>query len=470
MAVGEMTGSLAYALFTAVLGMLQFGYHTGVINAPQKEIESFINGSYPGESGAGTGIQTAQTLFSLAVSLFAVGGMVGSVTGGMLASKKGRRGALLIASSLGVVGSVFMAISKTCNSYELLAIGRLIVGLNCGLATSVVPMFVSEIAPVNIRGGMGTVNQLAVTFGLVISQILGIDDILGTDSGWPWLLGIALIPSILQVLLLFGCPESPRYLLITKRDEEGARRVLVRLRGRVDIDSDIDEMHAEDRSERSEAAVSLMEIFKSRSLRAPLIIGIMMHLSQQFSGINGVFYYSTSIFESAGWELEVAKKATIGIGGTMFLMTLVTVPIMDRAGRRTLHLWGLGGMFVSSILMTVALYTYKSTNVMSTFAIIFTFMYCGFFGLGPGSIPWMIMAELFSQGPRPNAMAFGALINWLANFIVGLIFPVITTGLKNASFIPFTILIAIFWAFTYYKLPETKNKTIEEITLLFKQR
>lgn len=465
----ELTGPLSCAIFTAVLGMLQFGFNTGVINAPQSEIEQFINQTYINKNGTGITKQTAERLFSLAVSLFAIGGMFGSVSGGWFANKWGRRGSLMIASSVGLIGAIFMAVSKSANSFELLAAGRLIIGINCGLATSIVPMFVSELSPINLRGGLGTINQLAVTFGLVLSQILGIDVVLGTESGWPWLLGLAIFPSALQLILLFGCPESPRYLLITKRDEENARHVLRKLRGKIDIDSDIEEMHAEDRSERSEESVSLVKIFKTKSLRIPLIIGIVMHLSQQFSGINGVFYYSTRLFESSGLELEVAKKATIGIGATMFTMTLVTIPLMDVAGRRTLHLWGLAGMFVASILMTIALYTYRTTPVMSSLSVAFTFVYCAFFGLGPGSIPWMIMAELFSQGPRPNAMAFGALVNWLANFIIGLAFPSIADGLGDATFIPFTVLIILFWLFTYFKLPETKNKSVEEITSLFKK-
>lgn len=466
---GQLTGSLVYASFTAVLGMLQFGFNTGVINAPQTEIQNFINQSYPGADGSGVGEKASKTLFSLAVALFAIGGMIGSVSGGWFANLRGRKGALIISSTTGVIGSIFMAVSKTANSFELLAIGRLVIGFNCGLATCIVPMFISEISPITLRGAMGTVNQLAVTFGIVVSQILGIDQILGTENGWPWLLGLALIPSALQLVMLTGCPESPRYLLITRKDEEAARSVLCKLRGRMDIDSDIEEMLAEDRSERSEESISLLEIFRNDALRTPMIIGIVMHLSQQFSGINGVFYYSTSLFESAGLTLDVAKKATIGIGATMFVMTLVTVPLMDIAGRRTLHLSGLAGMFVSSILMTIALYTYESNPVMTTFSVIFTFVYCAFFGLGPGSIPWMIMSELFSQGPRPNAVAFGALINWLSNFIIGLIFPIMNDGLQNASFLPFTVLIALFWVFIYFKLPETKNKSVEEITLLFKR-
>lgn len=178
-------------------------------------------------------------------------------------------------------------------------------------------MYISEIAPLNLRGGLGTVNQLAVTIGLLLSQVLGVEQILGTNDGWPVLLGLAICPAILQLLLLPICPESPRYLLITKQWEEEARRALRRLRASASVEEDIEEMRAEERAQQSESHISTMELICSPTLRAPLIIGIVMQLSQQLSGINAVFYYSTFLFTSAGLTEEHAKFATIGIGAIM---------------------------------------------------------------------------------------------------------------------------------------------------------
>lgn len=184
-------------------------------------------------------------------------------------------------------------------------------------------MYISEIAPLNLRGGLGTVNQLAVTIGLLLSQVLGVEQILGTNDGWPVLLGLAVCPAILQLLLLPICPESPRYLLITKQWEEEARRALRRLRASTSVEEDIEEMRAEERAQQSESHISTMELVCSPTLRAPLIIGIVMQLSQQLSGINAVFYYSTSLFTSAGLTEEHAKFATIGIGAIMVFSLLL---------------------------------------------------------------------------------------------------------------------------------------------------
>lgn len=149
-------------------------------------------------------------------------------------------------------------------------------------------MYISEIAPLNLRGGLGTVNQLAVTVGLLLSQVLGIEQILGTNDGWPLLLGLAVCPALLQLVLLPICPESPRYLLITKQWEEEARKALRRLRASNQVEEDIEEMRAEERAQQAEASISMLELICSPTLRAPLIIGVVMQLSQQLSGINAV--------------------------------------------------------------------------------------------------------------------------------------------------------------------------------------
>ncbi|XP_031357092.1 glucose transporter type 1 isoform X3 [Photinus pyralis] len=470
-----LTFFLSYSIFSAVLGMLQFGYNTGVINAPETNIEYFMKDVYKSRYGEDLQEEAVQRLYSLAVSIFAIGGMLGGFIGGMVANRFGRKGGLLLNNILGIGGGCLMGCTKISNSYEMLFFGRFIIGVNCGLNTSLVPMYISEIAPLNLRGGLGTVNQLAVTVGLLLSQVLGIEQILGTNDGWPLLVGLAVCPALLQLVLLPVCPESPRYLLITKQWEEEARRALRRLRASNQVEEDIEEMRAEERAQQAESSISMMELICSPTLRSPLIIGVVMQLSQQLSGINAVFYYSTSLFTSSGLSDESAKFATIGIGAIMVGMTLVSIPLMDRTGRRTLHLYGLGGMFIFSIFITISFlikeffgYVQEMIDWMSYLSVVSTLSFVVFFAVGPGSIPWMITAELFSQGPRPAAMSIAVLVNWMANFLVGIGFPSMKSTLENYTFLPFSVFLAIFWIFTYKKVPETKNKTFEEILALFR--
>ncbi|XP_039285951.1 glucose transporter type 1 isoform X20 [Nilaparvata lugens] len=463
-----LTFFLSYTILASMLGMLQFGYNTGVINAPEVNIENFMKDVYKDRYGEDIHEESVKLLYSLAVSIFAIGGMLGGFSGGMIANKFGRKGGLLLNNVLGITGACLMGFTKVSHSYEMLFVGRFIIGVNCGLNTSLVPMYISEIAPLNLRGGLGTVNQLAVTIGLLISQILGIEQILGTDDGWPLLLGLAICPAILQLILLPVCPESPRYLLITKQWEEEARKALRRLRASNQVEEDIEEMRAEQRAQQTEATISMTELICSPTLRSPLIIGIVMQLSQQLSGINAVLYYSTNLFMSSGLSEETAKFMTIGIGAIMVAMTLVVMPLMDRMGRRTLHLYGLGGMFIFSIFITISFLIKEMIDWMSYLSVVSTLSFVVFFALGPGSIPWMITAELFSQGPRPAAMSIAVLVNWLANFLVGIGFPTMRNSLENYTFLPFSVFLAIFWIFTYKKVPETKNKTFEEILALFR--
>lgn len=463
-----LTGFLSYSILSAVLGMLQFGYNTGVINAPQSNIEYFMKDVYKQRYGEELPEDWVKTLYSVVVSIFAIGGMVGGFIGGMVADRFGRKGGLLLNNVLGITGGSLMWCAKVANSYEMLICGRLIIGINCGLNTSLVPMYVSEISPLNLRGGLGTVNQLAVTVGLLLSQVLGIEQILGNSEGWPLLLGLAVLPAVLQLLLLPVCPESPRYLLITKQWEEESRRALRRLRASNQVEEDIEEMRAEERAQQAESSTTMMELLCSPTLRVPLMISVVLQLSQQLSGINAVFYYSTNLFETAGLTPESAKFATIGIGCIMVIMTLISIPLMDRMGRRTLLLYGLGGMFIFSIFITISFLIKEMIDWMSYLSVVSTLCFVKFFAMGPGSIPWMITAELFSQGPRPAAMSIAVLVNWMANFLVGIVFPIMKTALDNYTFLPFSVFLALFWIFTYKKVPETKNKTFEEILALFR--
>ncbi|XP_022673190.1 glucose transporter type 1-like isoform X3 [Varroa destructor] len=393
-----LTCALVLAIFASVPGMFQFGYNIGVVNAPQKIIEDFIQDVYV-RRGSRIGPSSAGWLLAITVSIFCIGGMAGGFSGGVVANRFGRKGGMLANNALGIAGGLLMGLAKPCSSFELLILGRLVIGFNCGLNTALVPMYLLEISPLPLRGGLGTVSQVGVTVGMLLSQILGLPVILGTKDGWPYLLAIAVVPAVLQLALLPLCPESPRFLLFTRNQERAAREALEKLRCTPLIEEDIEEMRAEDMQEHRETHVTVIQVLRDRTLQVPLLIGIVMHLSQQLSGINAFLY---------SWI------------------------------------------------------TYMS--VVSTLAFVI------FFAIGPGTIPWIYTAELFAQGPRPAAMAVGVLVNWSANFFVSLIFPSMQEAFGDYTFLPFTALLGLFWVFTYRRVPETKNRTFDEIAALFRQQ
>lgn len=356
----EINPMLVFAIFSAVLGMFQFGFNTGVINAPQKVLEEFIANIYKSRTGNWISEELRDIIWSITVSVFAIGGMVGGILAPSVANWCGRKTGLVLNNTVAVLGVTLMSSSQLSQSIECLIIGRFFIGLNCGLNTALVPMYLTEIAPVHLRGALGTVSQLGVTVGLLFSQVLGLKEILGTKDYWPFLFGFAFVPAVLQLIMLPFCPESPRYLLLSCGRVSEARLALRRLRNSSDVESDIEEMRAEEQAHQEEVRKfgqlsSIRELLNHPWLRAPLMIGIMMQLSQQLSGINAIFYYSTDIFLSAEVPEDYAVYATIGVGAIMVIMTLVSIPLMDRLGRRTLHLYGLAGMFLASIFLTISL-------------------------------------------------------------------------------------------------------------------
>lgn len=372
---------------------------------------------------------------------------------------------MLIVNLLAIVGGCLMGFCKIAESVTMLILGRLVIGIFCGLCTGFVPMYIGEISPTALRGAFGTLNQLGIVIGILVAQVFGLKVILGTEELWPVLLGFTILPALLQSIALPFCPESPRFLLINKKEEDNARKTLQHLWGTQDVTEDIQEMKDESARMAQEKQATVLELFRSRSYQQPIMISIMLQLSQQLSGINAVFYYSTGIFQDAGVKEPIYP--TIGAGVVNTIFTVVSLFLVERAGRRTLHMIGLGGMACCSILMTISLLLKDEYSWMTYVCIGAIMVFVAFFEIGPGPIPWFIVAELFSQGPRPAAMAVAGCSNWTSNFLVGLLFPSAAFYLGAYVFIVFTGFLVIFLVFTFFKVPETRGRTFEDITRAF---
>ncbi|XP_008429711.1 solute carrier family 2, facilitated glucose transporter member 3 [Poecilia reticulata] len=452
---------LLFCVSTAAIGSLQFGYNTGVINAPELKLRAFFENVSSERYGQPFPPGSITIVWSFAVAVFSVGGMIGSLSVGVIVNKFGRRKSMLFSNVLALLGGGLMGLSSLCRSFEMIILGRLVIGVFCGLCTGLTPMYLGEISPTALRGAFGTLHQLGVVIGILVAQIFGLEAALGSDRLWPLLLALTILPALIQSAMLPFCPESPRYLLIVLNEEEEARKALERLRGTDDVNNDIKEMKEEGMKMAMEKKVSIPELFRSPKYRQPIIIAIVLQLSQQLSGINAVFYYSTGIFKTAGVPQPI--YATIGAGVVNTVFTVVSLFLVERAGRRTLHLVGLAGMAVSALLMTIFLSLVKSNQVMSYLAIVAVFTFVASFEMGPGPIPWFIVAELFSQGPRPAAMAVSGCSNWTANFLVGLGFPLLEELCGPFVFLIFLVLLILFFIFTYLRVPETKGRTFDEI-------
>ncbi|XP_056236237.1 solute carrier family 2, facilitated glucose transporter member 1 isoform X1 [Seriola aureovittata] len=491
----KLTVYLLYCVSTAVIGSLQFGYNTGVINAPEQKLRRFFQNVSMERYGEPFSKGTNTMVWSFSVAIFSVGGMIGSFSVGAMVNKFGRRKSMLINNILALIGGGLMGLSTLSRSFEMVIVGRLVIGVFCGLCTGLTPMYVGEIAPTALRGAFGTLHQLGVVIGILVAQIFGLEFLLGSDTLWPLLLALTALPAVLQSIMLPFCPESPRYLLIVLNQEEEARKALVRLRGSEDVSDDIQEMKEEGMKMAMEKKVTIPELFRSPKYRQPIIIAIVLQLSQQLSGINAVFYYSTGLFDTAGVTQPI--YATIGAGVVNTVFTVVSLFLVEKAGRRTLHLIGLAGMAICALVMTISLslvvsscslsflpaeikclsnvpslqYSFLSVSLseqqttpsLSYLAIVAVLGFVASFEMGPGPIPWFIVAELFSQGPRPAAMAVSGFSNWTANFLVGLGFPKLEEICGPYVFIIFTVLLIFFFIFTFLRVPETKGRTFDDI-------
>eukprot|EP00823_Brevimastigomonas_motovehiculus_P000314 TRINITY_DN10404_c0_g1_i1.p1 TRINITY_DN10404_c0_g1~~TRINITY_DN10404_c0_g1_i1.p1 ORF type:complete len:630 (-),score=97.86 TRINITY_DN10404_c0_g1_i1:61-1950(-) len=459
------TGPLMLAVFVAMLGSFQFGYNSGVINVPEKIISSELG--------------LSQFEWALVVSIFCIGGLLGSYMGGYMADRIGRKSFLLTNNIIFIAAGLLQGLAT---NIFMLSAGRLLVGIGSGGASVVVPLYLGEISPANLRGALGTFYQLALVIGILISNLLGRP--LGQPVWWRFLLALIIIPAFIQIILSPFLCESPRWLASQDRIEE-AHDVLVQLRGSEDIDYDMDCIEASKQEEQGGAAVTMTSLLMNPMLRLPLMIALFLNLAQQFSGINAVFYYSASFFKSAKFSDPWLGSVLASVVNV--LATALAIPMMDRLGRRTLLLASAGFMAVSCFSLTGMLYwldalttsSVPSTNALPEAAASITasssasgvgiaavcsvLLFVSFFEIGLGPIAWLISAEIFPSRERAMAMAAACGFNWICNFIVGLGFPFMNSELGNLCFVPFGAFLMLSLIFVAYYVPETKGKTLEEI-------
>ncbi|XP_066141914.1 solute carrier family 2, facilitated glucose transporter member 3-like isoform X2 [Euwallacea fornicatus] len=463
-------GRLAFAIAASALGSsFQHGYNTGVLNNPQKVIEAWINSTMVNR-GQIPSQESITLVFSLMVAIFCVGGMIGGAITGFVAERFGRKNGLLLNNILVLLAVIAMSSAKAAASYELIILGRFLIGINSGLNAGLAPMYLAEISPVNLRGAVGTVYQLVITISILIAQIVSLKSVLGTAEHWPTLLALTIIPAIFQLATLPFCPESPKFLLLSRGLELRSQKALSWLRGTITVHEEMDGMRAEADAMKLVPKVTIRELISNSALRIPLVISLTVMVAQQLSGINAVMFFSSQIFQMAKLNDENSTYATLGMGGINVLMTVVSLFLVEKAGRKTLLLIGFGGMAIDTALLTVSMLFADKSQAAGIICVILVMVYVIMFASGPGSIPWFLVSELFNQAARPTASALAVCLNWTANFLVGLAFLPLAVALGPYVFIIFVILQVLFLIFIYKKVPETKNKSLEEIAAMFRQQ
>ena len=417
------------------------GYNTGVMNAPEKVV-------FPGHS---TG------LWSFAVAAFAVGGPFGAIVGGKMADQRGRRGALLIDTWTFLLGGFLQTIAP--DMYTII-VARFIIGFASGYSSVLVPIYLGELAPPTLRGMLGTLTQFALVIGILFADLLAFP--FAKEDNWRFLFSITFIIAAIQLLCSPFLLESPRWLLNRDPASMRARFIIKRLRGlRYDheVEAEVGNFvigEAAQHQESPSTTAVLKEMASHRKLRGLLISCLVLQVSQQFSGINAVFYYSTSFFEGV---IDDPLIGTTIVGAVNVIATYVALLLMDRCGRKSLILWSSGGMFLSCVLIVLSLLGFFS-NILALIAVN---IYVCFFEIGLGPIPWLIVAEMFEGKYVASAMSLCCQVNWICNFVIGMAFPYMNKSLGPYSFGPFGLVLIFLFGYAYTTLPETQGTTPDEL-------
>jgi len=404
------------------------------------------------------------------VSSALVGCILGVSAAGILSDKFGPKKILFISALLFASSGILTSLPDT---YPLILAGRIIGGLGIGIASMLSPLFISEFSPPDYRGRMVTLYQLAITIGIVSAYfsnafLLNLSEsanpVFGTGSFlhyifvaevWRGMFFTLLFPALLFILLLLFVPESPRWL-IKKGEEKRASLILSKVSGSEKANKEIEEVKKSLGAEEG----SIKQLFKP-GMRAALLIGILLPFFSQISGINVVIYYGPKIFKEAGFALSDAFGSQVTIGVINVIFTLVAIWKIDSFGRKPLLLWGVAGVAASLIVIGFFFYF----NLLNSFVLLGLFLFfiaCFAFSFGP--VCWVIISEIFPTKIRGRAMSIATMSLWITNAVIGQLFPYMLETIKAyGTFWLFAATSIMAFVFIYKVIPETKNKSLEEI-------
>ena len=465
------TGSLFYLLsivLVAIIGGLLFGYDTAVVSGAEKALENFFR------SGLGDLYTSGWHGFTASSAL--LGCVLGGAISGLLASRFGRKRSLLIAAVLFFIS----ALGSWCPESGLLPYGeasqtllvvfnfyRVLGGVGVGLASAVCPMYIAEISPAKIRGTLVSCNQFAIIFGMLVVYFVNymIRNSLGDTAeaiqttmdaiGWRRMFVSEAFPAGIFGLLVLFIPETPRFLALKGCDGK-ALHILERINGATEAHTILDDIKATVHEKRE-------HIFAYGV--AVVVIGILLSFFQQAVGINVVLYYAPRIFENMGASGDASMMQTVVMGVVNIIFTVVAIFTVDKMGRKPLLIVGSTGMMIGMI----ALAALSFTDSIGTTALVFIILYTASFMMSWGPICWVLIAEIFPNTIRSQAVAIAVAAQWISNFLVSATFPSLSAWSIGGTYCIYALMSLLSALFVWRWVPETKGKTLEEMSQLWKK-
>lgn len=428
--------------FFGALGGLLFGYDLGVVAGALLFL--------------GKEMHLTDLEKGLVTSSLLVGGMIGAVFCGRVTDRYGRRFTVLLSAVLFAVGAIGAGLAQ---DVATIIVFRVIMGLAVGAASVTVPVYLSEIAPARDRGRLSGLNQLMISSGILLAYLVNLG--LSPLGAWRWMFALAAVPSVALFAGAWFQPESPRWLLSHGREDD-ARAVLARSRTESELEAELAEIREVLATERRGAG--FRQLFADRRMRAVLLLGIGLAFLQQIIGINTIIYYAPTILTDLGYGDIAAIAANAGLGVlTVIITVLMLLYVVDRVGRRRPLILGALGMCAAMLLLAVVFFIGASggTGWLAILGLA-AFKIC--FSLSWGGMVWILLGEIFPLRVRGTAMGVATLFNWLGNFLVGLLFPVLLGATSGGTvFAIFAVLCVVACGFAYKWLPETKGHSLERI-------
>ena len=441
------TSNLFFISLIAALAGFIFGFDTVVISGANQPIQDLWHTS-PWFHG----------FFIMSMALW--GTVIGAIFGGWPTEKYGRKKTLFWIGILFSVSAIGSAIAQDPYTFSFF---RFIGGLGIGVSSVAAPAYISEISTPSTRGRLVAMYQFNIVFGILIAYfsnyfLQGV----GGNNDWRWMLGVMAIPSLLYTMLVPGIPESPRWLISKKGDEQEAKKVFEKL-GVTNSDEVISNVKT---SLQHETTVGADSGFFSRKYRIIIWLAFMIAFFNQWSGINFILYYAPQIMELAGLGTADSLKSSIYLGGTNLIFTFVGLYLIDRLGRKTLLIFGSIGYIIS---LAMVAYAFKA-EASSTFLLLFLLLFIASHAVGQGAVIWVFISEIFPNKVRGMGQSFGASTHWVFAAIITLITPVFLdkqTGIYKENpwpifaFLAFMMVLQLVWVLT--KMPETKGVSLEEL-------
>ncbi|MFO7689025.1 MAG: sugar porter family MFS transporter [Cryobacterium sp.] len=454
---------IALAVAGAFGGFL-FGFDSSVVNGAVDAIQQDF------------GLNDALTGFAVACAL--LGAAAGAFFGGRIADRFGRIPVM-------VIGAVAFLLSSLGSGFAFgvadLIVWRVLGGIGIGLASVVAPAYIAEISPRQMRGRLGSLQQLAITIG-IFTALLSNASVSGSAGGadsvfwfgleaWRWMFLIGAVPAVIYGVIALLLPESPRFLVLKDR-EDAARAVFARVWPHGDVNREIRDMRASIADDtRAKTAGSLRG--SSFGLKPIVWVGIILSVFQQFVGINVIFYYSTTLWEAVGFEQSDSMAISVATSVTNILVTLIAIALVDRVGRRPILLFGSVGMTVS--LATMAIAFSQSVTVAGELnlpgawgpiALVAANLFVISFGASWGPVVWVLLGEMFPNTIRAKALGLAAAAQWIANFLITVTFPPMAGFSLPITYALYALFAALSFWFVMTKVPETNGMSLEEANTL----